>query len=88
MNKTSIKIEIFCAPNCNRCGKAVDLVEQLVQELNDESILCQKLNVVDELDYAVHLGILATPAIVINGKLEFTAMPNKQSLGNKLMELM
>ena len=31
---------------------------------------------VEELDYAVELGILATPAIAIDGQLRFTGLPS------------
>jgi protein-disulfide isomerase len=40
----------------------------------------RKINVVDELDYAVKLGVRATPSIAINGALVFTAMPSEFEL--------
>jgi len=88
MDKPTVNIEIFCAPNCNRCGRAVVLVEETIQEIAQETskdhqidkIKYHKINIVEEIDYAVELGIRATPAIVINGKLEFTATPDKKSL--------
>jgi len=83
-----VNIEIFCAPNCNRCGRAVELVQDIISELNNSSIHWQKLNVVEEVDYAVSLGIRATPAIVINGQLEFTASPDKKMLKKKIEELL
>ncbi len=84
-------IEIFTAPNCSRCGKTVDLVRQVIQELHSEksikNIDYKKLNVVEEIDYAVQLGVRATPAIVLNGKLEFTATPTKHMLKKQIIGL-
>jgi thioredoxin len=81
-----LKIEIFSAPSCTRCNKAFQLAERLIAELaeqkiendafNLEGITLRKLSVVDELDYAVDLGVRATPSIAMNGVLVFTAMPN------------
>jgi len=91
-----LSIEIFCAPDCNRCGRAVALVQELIQELDQEIlqnkphisaselIQLRKINVIEEIDYAVSLGVRATPAIVIDGKLSFTSTPNKQVLKNEI----
>jgi len=78
-------IEIFTAPNCNRCGKAVSLTEDVINELNNALVSYRKLSVVDEIDYAVELGVRATPAIAINGQLAFTALPNKKDLKQKVL---
>ncbi len=83
-----IQIEIFCAPGCGRCARAVTLVQKLAITLDPDAIQWRKLNVVEEIDYAVSLGIRATPAIVINGQLEFTATPDKNILQRKLEALL
>jgi len=80
MSDNIINIEIFSAPGCNKCGKAFQLAEKILKELNDESISLRLVNIVDELDYAVDLGIRATPGIAINGVLVFTAMPDAEAL--------
>ena len=81
MQNASVIIEIFCAPGCNRCGRAWRLAQQVVDDptLRARTTL-RKLNVVDEIDYAVELGIRATPAIAIDGELAFTATPDEAAL--------
>jgi len=74
------KIEILSAPGCKNCVKAFTLAETVVSELNDKSIALRLVNIVDELDYAVSLGLLATPGIAINGRLIFTSIPSKIDL--------
>ncbi|NOY71188.1 MAG: glutaredoxin, partial [Gammaproteobacteria bacterium] len=37
-----------------------------------------------EIDYAVAFGVLATPSIVIDGALVFTALPSRQQLRNAI----
>ena len=36
------------------------------------------------MDYAVSLGVQSTPAIAINGKLEFTSLPSAKKLRQAL----
>jgi len=88
MNNTKINIEIFCAPSCTRCGRTVKLVEDAIKSLDTSSVLWRKVNIIDEIDYAVELGIRATPATVINGELVFTASPDKNTLVQKIKEAM
>jgi len=80
MSDTTLNIEIFSAPGCNKCSKAFQLTAAILKKLDDESITLRQVNVVDELDYAVDLGIRATPGIAINGVLVFTAMPDTETL--------
>jgi len=80
-----ISIEIFSAPNCNRCGKGKILVAELVAELAAD-ISWRVVDVVEELDYAVDLGVLATPAIAIDGKLVFASLPSKKKLREVLLQ--
>ncbi|EGW55240.1 hypothetical protein TevJSym_ae00970 [endosymbiont of Tevnia jerichonana (vent Tica)] len=44
------------------------------------------VNVLEELDYAVQIGVLATPAIAIDGELVFTALPSEKRLRQTLQQ--
>ncbi len=90
MSDRRLLIEIFSAPCCNQCDKVFQLADQLLKELPPGSsentfIELRKLNVVDELDYAVELGVLAVPSIAINGVLIFTAMPRAGALREAIL---
>ena len=83
MTNARIKIEVFSAPGCNKCGKTFQLVEKVLNKFDESvsaSIDYRLVNIVDELDYAVALGIVATPGIAINGQLVFTGMPSETAL--------
>ncbi|NOX77090.1 MAG: glutaredoxin [Gammaproteobacteria bacterium] len=80
MSDSTLDIEIFSAPSCNQCNKAFQLTEMVLKERGDISANLRVVNVVDELDYAVKLGVRATPGIAINGVLVFTALPSKATL--------
>ena len=44
----------------------------------------REVNVVDNLDHAVDLGVLTLPSIVIDGELVFTSMPTVAQLREAL----
>lgn len=78
-----LKIEVFSAPGCNKCGKTFQLVEKVLMKFDESvsaSIEYRLVNIVDELDYAVAIGLVATPGIAINGQLVFTGMPGETAI--------
>jgi len=75
-----VNIEIFTASHCNQCGRAVELVQSLAEAPGNDWIQWRRVDVVAELDYAVALGVRATPAIAIDGELVFIALPARDKL--------
>jgi thioredoxin len=91
-NNVAITIEIFSAPHCSRCDRALQLTQQVLRGLNNQHLVdttntinVRKLDVVQVLDYAVSLGVLATPSIAINGVLIFTATPSAAALRKAIL---
>jgi len=79
------KVEVFTAPGCGKCGKAKDVLEDIVNTMNRD-IEWREVDILKEMDYAVELGVLATPAIAINGELVFTALPSQKQLLKALQD--
>ncbi len=80
------QVEIFVAPGCNKCGRSIALIEALHAKTPGISFDWRVVDVVTELDYAVEIGIRATPGIAINGRLVFTAQPNREKLRNAIQQ--
>jgi len=80
----TIKVEVFSAPGCTRCGQAKDILRKVAEEIGGGRLTWREVSVVEELDYAVKLGVLSTPAIAVNGKLVFTALPSAKKLRQTL----
>ncbi len=76
----TIKVEVFASPGCTRCGQAKDMLRKVAEEIGGGRLTWREVSVVDELDYAVKLGVLSTPAIAVNGRLVFTALPSAKKL--------
>ena len=72
-----MKVQILTTPGCSGCAK----VEKMLDEMN------QKYEVIDVTKNPKILQkyqVMSAPGIVINGKLEFTGVPNKEELKKKL----
>lgn len=79
MTRAPAKLELFYAAGCASCDVARDALKAAAcQEAAD--LVWRDINVLDELDYAVELGVLTLPAIVIDGELVFSSLPSPSEL--------
>ena len=82
----SIKVEAFSSPGCGRCAQARDTLKAVVEELGEKRATWRDVNILEEMDYAVELGILSPPAIAIDGELVFPALPSPSRLRAELIK--
>ncbi|MCZ7566131.1 MAG: thioredoxin family protein [Burkholderiales bacterium] len=81
----TIAVEIFSAPGCTRCARARGPLKTVVEALGANRATWREVDVLAETDYAVALGVVATPAIAIDGRLAFAALPSPQRLRAELV---
>ena len=79
-----LKIEVFSSPGCSKCGHAKEVLNKLADELGGEKIQWREVNILDEMDHAIELGVLSTPSIAINNELIFTSLPSAKKLRAEL----
>jgi len=72
-----MKIEILTTPDCVNCS----VVEKMLDEMN---IPYEIIDVTEKPEYLEKYPIFTAPGIVINGNLEFTGIPKKEKLIEKL----
>ena len=75
--KMNHKIEILTTPSCRNCK----VVEKILDEMN---IFYQVIDVTEKPEYLEKYPIFTAPGVVIDDKLEFTGIPKKQELLEKL----
>ena len=81
-----IKVETFSAPGCSKCAQAREALKAVVDELGPERVSWRDVNILEEMDYAVELGVLSPPAIAIDGELVFPALPSPKRLRAELIK--
>jgi small redox-active disulfide protein 2 len=76
------QIEIL-GPGCPRCQKTYLVVQQVVEQAGLEV----EVKKVDSMDRMIELGVLATPAVVIDGELKLAGQIPKTEMVRKLLGL-
>ena len=72
-----MKIEILTTPGCTNC-------KVLEKILDDLKIPYDVIDVTEKPEYLQKYPIYTAPGLVIDGKLEFTGIPKKNELIEKL----
>jgi thioredoxin 1 len=74
-----MRVELFHTPGCLECVAAHTKLRRAAQEVVKD-LEWREVNVLDDLDHAVELGVMTLPSIAIDGELVFTSMPTVKQL--------
>ncbi len=80
-----IRLEIFSSPGCSKCVQAKAVLKEVVEVLGSDKVTWREVSILDEMDYAIDLGIMASPAIAIDGELVFTSLPSASKLRAEIL---
>jgi hypothetical protein len=79
-----MKVELFYSPGCSQCAVVREDLKATA-ERTVAGIEWRELNVLEDLDYAVELGVLSLPAIAVDGELLFSSLPTPHQLRDALI---
>ncbi|KAB2846026.1 MAG: glutaredoxin [Hyphomicrobiaceae bacterium] len=79
-----MKVELFYSPGCAECSAAQARLRAAAQDAVKQ-LEWREVSAIEELDYAVELGVLTLPSIAIDGELAFTSMPTPEQLREALL---
>lgn len=80
-----MKVELFYTPGCEKCSDGKEELRTMATKLIPD-LLWRELNVLDELEYAVELGVITLPAIAIDGEVVFPSLPTCRQLRLELIK--
>jgi len=80
-----VKVEVFSSPGCGKCAQAKVVLKAVVNELGRDEITWREVNILEEIDYAVDLGVMSSPSIAIDGQLVFASLPSAGKLRAELL---
>ena len=80
-----MKVELFYTPGCEKCADNKDELRTVATELVPD-LVWRELNVLDELDYAIEVGVIALPSIAIDGEVLFSSLPTCRQLRRELIK--
>lgn len=78
-----MKIELFQTDGCQSCADARESLRAQAQQVVP-GVEWRDVDVVAEFDYAVELGVMALPALAVDGELAFTTLPTPAQLAGEL----
>lgn len=73
-------VEVLTAAGCDQCLHAQTLVRSVVEQFGGNQVRYRAVSVVEQIDYAVALRVLSTPAVAIDGSLAFAKLPSAKKL--------
>ena len=79
-----MKVELFQTAGCKTC-KAMRETLKSVAEKTVPGVVWRDVDVTAELDYAVEVGVLNLPAMVVDGELVFSSLPTPAQLTKELL---
>lgn len=80
-----MRIDLFYTPGCKECVAKKEALKVTAKNLVPD-LLWREMNVLDEIDYAVELGVLTLPAIAIDGEVVFPSLPTSEQLKRELVK--
>lgn len=81
-----VKVEVFSSPGCGKCAQGKSMLKAVAEELGQDKVSWREVNILEEIDYAVDLGVMSSPAIAINGELVFVSLPSAIKLRAELLK--
>lgn len=72
-----VRVEILTSPGCGSCAK----VEKMLDEMK---VRYKVIDITKNPKILEKYQVMTAPGIVINGKLEFSGVPSKRELENKI----
>ena len=79
-----MKVEMLSIPGCSKCAQSREALKAVVEVFGHDKVTWHEVNVVDDIDYAVELGVVAPPSLAIDGELVFPSLPTATKLKNEL----
>lgn len=76
------RVQILSTPGCAGCAQTKSLITRAIKSFTD--LDWEEIDLIEQPELASQYGIMSVPAIVIDGKLEFTGVPKERALRDKL----
>ena len=81
----AVKLEVFTSPSCPYCPMAIEVVDAVKKEMPDD-IEVEKIDIMQNREKAIEYGLMAVPAVAINGTVKFVGAPEKEELKNAIKD--
>jgi len=82
-----VVIEVLESESCAKCAGLKYRVQEVLEELKDKDVEVRYLDLFDDQNRIVELGMYTSPSLAINGELYFVGkIPSKEELKSLILE--
>ena len=81
-----MKVEVFATPGCSTCAQSREALKAVMESFGQDKVTWREVNVLNEIEYAVALGVVVPPSIAIDGELVFPTLPTATKLKEALIQ--
>lgn len=74
-----VKVEVFTSPSCPYCPMAIEVVNEVEKDMPG-TLEVEKIDIMADREKAIEYGLMAVPAIALNGVVRFVGAPAKEEL--------
>lgn len=82
----TITVEVFAIPGCSNCAKPQAKLWEVVADFGPDKVHWREVDLLEEMDYAIDLGVMGASALAIDGKLVFASLPKPKALRRELLK--
>jgi thioredoxin 1 len=79
-----ILIEVFAAPGCSKCAQKRHALRAVAEELGADRFDWHDINLLENIERAVELGVMSPLSLAIDAELVFPALPTPERLRAEL----
>jgi hypothetical protein len=79
-----ILIEVFAAPGCSQCAPKRQALRAVTEELGADRFDWRDIDLPENIELAVELGVMSPPSLAIDADLVFPALPTPERLRAEL----
>ena len=80
-----VEIKLLTTPGCSHCAKTKEILKKIKPDFPNLKV--KEVDLTKHPEEVVKYRIMATPGIIINGKLEFSGGVTEEQLRKKLKEV-
>lgn len=81
-----INVQLVKTPNCSHCAQVNEVLKKLAPDFPEMKVTEIPMTTEKGMEMVQKYGIMASPGVVINGKLAFTGGASEDQLRKKLNE--
>lgn len=82
----TITVECLVVPGCPNCAGSLTSLREVATAVDPGNVTWREIDLIEEMDYAIELGVVGASALAIDGDLVFPTLPKPEALRSELLK--